>query len=69
VRTEHGPYPAGSEEPTYCELGTCYLSPAYKPMVKDLKTYLQGNKQIDFTQGIVPLNVEIGEAALLALSR
>jgi NAD(P)-binding Rossmann-like domain len=47
---EHGPYPAGSEEPTYCELGTCYLSPAYKPMVKDLKTYLQGNKQIDFTQ-------------------
>lgn len=47
---EHGPYPANSEEPTVCELGTCYLSPAYAPMVEDLKSYLAGNQQIDFTQ-------------------
>ncbi len=47
---EHGPYPADSEEPTVCELGTCYLSPAYAQMVEQLKSYLAGNRQIDFTQ-------------------
>jgi NAD(P)-binding Rossmann-like domain len=48
---ENGPYPPNSQEPTVCELGTCYLSPAYDPMVDDLGTYLVGNKQIDFTLG------------------
>lgn len=48
---ENGPYPPNSQEPTVCELGTCYLSPAYAPMVDDLSTYLEGNKQIDFTLG------------------
>jgi hypothetical protein len=47
---EDGPYPAGSKEPTVCELGTCYLSPAYASMVEDLKSYLACNQQIDFTQ-------------------
>ena len=45
-----GPYPAGSTESTVCELGTCYLSPAYDPMVAAFKDFLLGNKQIDFTQ-------------------
>lgn len=48
---EDGPYPPNSQEPTVCELGTCYLSPAYAPMVHDLSTYLECNKQIDFTLG------------------
>lgn len=43
-----GPYPYGSKEPTYCELGTCYLSPAYQPMTADLAQYLIGNDQIPF---------------------
>ncbi len=49
---ENGPYPPNSQEPTVCELGTCYLSPAYDPMVDDLRTphnYLDGNKKHDFT--------------------
>ena len=29
---------------------TCYLSPAYKPMVEALANYLVGNRQIDFTK-------------------
>jgi len=45
---QDGPYPDGSTESTICELGTCYLSPAYEPMVDDLQKYLVGNKQIDF---------------------
>ena len=49
--TENGPYPPNSQEPTVCELGTCYLSPAYAPMVDDLSTFLEGNQQIDFTLG------------------
>jgi hypothetical protein len=47
-----GPYPAGSNEPTYCELGTCYMSPAYDPMINDLKEYLQGNEQIAFGDNV-----------------
>lgn len=47
---EDGPYPPNSKKATVCELGTCYLSPAYAPMVKDLQTYLECNQQIDFTQ-------------------
>lgn len=46
-----GPYPPGHNEPTYCELGTCYMSPAYAPMIQDLKMYLDGNQQISFGQG------------------
>jgi hypothetical protein len=50
---EDGPYPPNSHEPTVCELGTCYLSPAYYPMVTFLQQHgvLKGNDQIDFTQG------------------
>ncbi|MEM1324803.1 MAG: NAD(P)-binding protein [Bacteroidota bacterium] len=43
-----GPYPSGSDQPTYCELGTCYMSPAYDHMIKDLQAYLVGNEQIPF---------------------
>ncbi len=46
---EDGPCPPGATEKTVCELGTCYLSPAYDPMVTALKEFLTGNKQIDFT--------------------
>lgn len=45
---EDGPYPSGSTEKTVCELGTCYLSPAYYHMIDELKEYLEGNEQIDF---------------------
>ena len=45
---EDGPYPSGSNEKTVCELGTCYLSPAYYHMIDELKEYLEGNEQIDF---------------------
>lgn len=45
---EDGPYPSGSTEKTVCELGTCYLSPAYYHMIEELKEYLDGNEQIDF---------------------
>jgi hypothetical protein len=45
---EDGPFPSGSTEKTVCELGACYLSPAYSPMTKDLKEFLEGNTQIDF---------------------
>lgn len=46
-----GPYPQGSTEPTYCELGTCYMSPAYDPFVADMQKYLTGNSRINFGQG------------------
>lgn len=45
---EDGPYPSGSNEKTVCELGTCYLSPAYYHMIEELKEFLEGNQQIDF---------------------
>ncbi|MCL6751906.1 RICIN domain-containing protein [Nostoc sp. CCCryo 231-06] len=45
-----GPYPSGSTEKTVCELGTCYLSPAYSKMTKDLEKFLEGNDQIDFVK-------------------
>jgi len=48
---QDGPYPPGPPQQTVCELGTCYLSPAYAPMVADLSAFLAGNEQIDFTQG------------------
>lgn len=50
---EDGPYPPHSQEKTVCELGTCYLSPAYAPMVDFLKQkgVLDGNQQIDFGEG------------------
>jgi len=50
---ENGPYPPGSTTKTVCELGTCYLSPAYDPMVDFLRQQgvLDGNQQIDFGDG------------------
>jgi len=48
---EDRPCPPGTDLKTVCELGTCYLSPAYVPMVKDLQRFLGGNQQIDFTKG------------------
>lgn len=52
---ENGPYPPNSKDkpPTVCELGTCYLSPAYEPMVDFLQDHgvLQDNPQIDFGDG------------------
>ena len=45
-----GPYPPGKTDKTVCELGTCYLSPAYAPMTKSLAEFLDGNSQIDFTR-------------------
>ena len=47
----NGPYPPGQNLPTYCELGTCYMSPAYTPMIEDLSKYLVGNSQISFGTG------------------
>ena len=60
---EDAPHPLGNNESTYCELGTCYMSPAYAPMITDLSKYLEGNEQIPFgakvnrgivTQGQLP---------------
>ena len=48
--TVDGPYPSGSNEKTVCELGTCYLSPAYSHMIEDLKEFLVDNDQIDFAK-------------------
>jgi hypothetical protein len=42
------PHPKDSYKPTVCELGTCYLSPAYDDLVKYLKPFLKGNRQIGF---------------------
>jgi hypothetical protein len=42
------PHPTGNHEPTVCELGTCYLSPAYADLVDYLRPYLKGNEQIGF---------------------
>jgi NAD(P)-binding Rossmann-like domain len=58
---EAGPYPAGSQEKTVCELGTCYLSPAYSAFpghthYSSFVDYLhkqgvlEGNHQIDFAK-------------------
>jgi NAD(P)-binding Rossmann-like domain len=43
-----GPFPDGSTEKTVCELGTCYLSPSYAPMLEELAEFLVENSQIDF---------------------
>lgn len=41
-----------------CEMGTCYLSPSYKPMVDDLKTFFDGTMYADdgSVGNIFPLN-------------
>ena len=38
----------GSELNVICELGTCYLSPAYDHFVKDMSRFRQGNDRIGF---------------------
>ena len=43
-----GPATKGGDPLTVCEMGTCYLSPSYTPMVEDLKKYVGGNVQLDF---------------------
>jgi len=48
---EDGPHPPGPDVKTVCELGTCYLSPAYDDMVHELQRFLEGNDRIDFTKG------------------
>jgi hypothetical protein len=45
-----GPYPSGSTEKTVCELGTCYLSPAYYHLIEELKEFFVDNDQIDFVK-------------------
>ena len=60
----NGPYPPGNNQPTYCELGACYLSPAYDDFVTYLKPFLTGNSRIpvasnaeaDQFRGIVTTN-------------
>ncbi len=47
---EDGPFPEGKTDKTVCELGTCYMSPAYDPLIEDLKRFLVDNDQIDFTK-------------------
>lgn len=50
---KNGPYPPNSSEPTVCELGACYLSPAYgesyipadKNFVNYLKPFLKNGNQ------------------------
>jgi hypothetical protein len=46
--TEPAPKPEPSCPDTACELGTCYLSPAYDDMVHHLKKYFDGNAQLFF---------------------
>lgn len=36
---------------TVCELGACYMSPAYDQLVKALAPYLSNNPRIDFAKG------------------
>lgn len=48
--TKDGPYPSGSDEKTVCELGTCYLSPAYDQMLEDLEEFFVDNSEIDFVK-------------------
>jgi len=38
----------GNETPVVCELGTCYLSPAYRDFVADMTPFLDGNREIGF---------------------
>lgn len=45
---KEGPHPEGGQHMTVCEMGTCYMSPSYDPMLKDLARYVGGNSQIDF---------------------
>lgn len=42
------PTPPGTHEQTACELGTCYLSPAYDGMVDELHDYFDGNPRQGF---------------------
>jgi hypothetical protein len=42
----NGPYPPGETAPTYCELGACYLSPAYADLEKYLLKFVKGNKPV-----------------------
>lgn len=49
TRDVDGPTPPGKQdEKTVCELGTCYLSPAYKHMVHNLYQYLIDNEPAGF---------------------
>jgi len=43
-----------SEKPIPVELGTCYLSPAYNQMMRDLSNVTIGNKRIEFTNTSLP---------------
>jgi hypothetical protein len=46
---KQGPYPpSGPKQPTVCELGACYLSPAYDGFVDYLKRekFLEGNRRL-----------------------
>jgi hypothetical protein len=49
-----GPSPPGSNQPTVCELGACYLSPSYDDFVKYLGDhgFLKGNDRIPIAQYI-----------------
>lgn len=40
--------PIGLPHQTVCELGTCYLSPAYDQMAKDLSAFMSGNVRQGF---------------------
>jgi len=46
--TEASPKPDPLDPDTACELGTCYLSPAYDDMVTDLAAYFEGNARLGF---------------------
>ncbi|WP_414622220.1 NAD(P)-binding protein [Calothrix sp. CCY 0018] len=49
--TKNEPYPPKSPEDTVCELGTCYLSPAYDHLIEDLKEFFVDNARINFGEG------------------
>lgn len=42
------PSPPGPTQDTPCELGTCYMSPAYDDMADDLKDFMKGNARRGF---------------------
>jgi hypothetical protein len=42
------PRPPGQNEPTICELGTCYMSPAYEDLVEYLRPFRTGNARRGF---------------------
>jgi hypothetical protein len=41
-----GPSPPGFNQPTYCELGACYLSPAYDEFCTYLAPFTKGNNRL-----------------------